>query len=41
MLATCGEVIICDEKTLDAIGCVSGTGPAYVMLFIEALPMPL
>ena len=37
MLATCGEVIICDEKTLDAIGCVSGTGPAYVMLFIEAL----
>ena len=37
LLGTCGEVIICDEKTLDAIGCVSGTGPAYVMLFIEAL----
>ncbi len=37
LLATCGEVIICDEKTLDAIGCVSGTGPAYVMLFIEAM----
>ncbi len=37
LLETCGEVILCDEKTLDAIGCVSGTGPAYVMLFIEAL----
>ncbi len=34
---TCGETVICDEKTLDAIGCVSGTGPAYVMLFIEAM----
>ncbi len=34
---SCGEVILCDEKTLDAIGCVSGTGPAYVMLFIEAM----
>lgn len=37
LLSTCGEVIVCDEKTLDAIGCVSGTGPAYVMLFIEAM----
>ena len=37
IFASCGEVIICDEKTLDAIGCVSGTGPAYVMLFIEAM----
>lgn len=37
LLGTCGEVILCDEKTLDAIGCVSGTGPAYVMLFIEAM----
>ncbi|MBQ4271872.1 MAG: pyrroline-5-carboxylate reductase [Clostridiales bacterium] len=37
LFATCGEVIVCDEKTLDAIGCVSGTGPAYVMLFIEAM----
>lgn len=37
LFKTCGEVIICDEKTLDAIGCVSGTGPAYVMLFIEAM----
>ena len=37
LFETCGEVVICDEKTLDAIGCVSGTGPAYVMLFIEAM----
>ena len=37
LLGTCGEVVFCDEKTLDAIGCVSGTGPAYVMLFIEAM----
>ena len=37
LLETCGEVVLCDEKTLDAIGCVSGTGPAYVMLFIEAM----
>ena len=37
LFETCGISIICDEKTLDAIGCVSGTGPAYVMLFIEAM----
>ena len=37
LLGTCGQVVICNEKTLDAIGCVSGTGPAYVMLFIEAM----
>ena len=37
IFGSCGEVIVCDEKTLDAIGCVSGTGPAYVMLFIEAM----
>ena len=37
LLGTCGIVVPCDDKTLDAIGCVSGTGPAYVMLFIESL----
>ena len=37
LFETCGIVVLCDEKTLDAIGCVSGTGPAYVMLFIEAM----
>lgn len=37
ILETCGIVIPCEEKLLDAIGCVSGTGPAFVMLFIEAL----
>ena len=37
LLETCGMVVPCNEKMLDAIGCVSGTGPAYVMLFIESL----
>lgn len=37
LLETCGLVVPCDEKMLDAIGCVSGTGPAFVMLFIESL----
>ena len=37
LFETCGIVVVCDESTLDAIGCVSGTGPAYVMLFIEAM----
>ena len=37
LFKTCGLVVPCDEKTLDAIGCVSGTGPAFVMLFIEAM----
>lgn len=37
LFKTCGMVVPCDEATLDAIGCVSATGPAYVMLFIEAM----
>ncbi len=37
LFSTCGIVIPCTENQLDAIGCVSGTGPAYVMLFIESL----
>ena len=37
LFKTCGLVVPCDEKTLDAIGCVSATGPAYVMVFIEAM----
>lgn len=37
LLETCGLVVPCDEKMLDAIGSVSGTGPAFVMLFIESL----
>jgi len=37
LFRTCGMIVPCTEKQLDAIGCVSGTGPAYVMLFIEAL----
>ncbi len=37
LFRTCGMIVPCTEKQLDAIGCVSGTGPAYVMLFIESL----
>jgi pyrroline-5-carboxylate reductase len=37
LFSTCGMVVPCTETQLDAIGCVSGTGPAYVMLFIESL----
>ena len=37
LFLTCGIVVPCTESQLDAIGCVSGTGPAYVMLFIESL----
>lgn len=37
LFSTCGIVVPCTESQLDAIGCVSGTGPAYVMLFIESL----
>ena len=37
LMASCGIVVPCDEPTLDAIGAVSGTGPAWVMLFAEAL----
>ena len=37
LFSTCGMVVPCTEAQLDAIGCVSGTGPAYVMLFIESL----
>ncbi len=37
LLASVGKVVSCTEKQLDAIGSVSGTGPAFVMLFIEAM----
>ena len=37
LLGSCGIVVPCSEAQLDAIGCVSGTGPAYVMLFLEAM----
>lgn len=37
MLEACGMVIECDESKLDAITAVSGSGPAYVFLLINAL----
>lgn len=37
LLSSCGLVVKGSETQLDAIGCVSGTGPAYLMLFIEAM----
>ncbi|NLN46677.1 MAG: pyrroline-5-carboxylate reductase [Clostridiaceae bacterium] len=37
MLESCGMVIPCDERSLDILGSVSSTGPAWAMLFIEAM----
>ena len=34
---TCGTTLIMDERHLNAVTGVSGSGPAYVALFIEAL----
>ena len=37
MLESCGIVLDCDESKLDAITAISGSGPAYVFLLINAL----
>ena len=37
ILNTLGISCIVDEKLMDAVGAVSGSGPAYVYMFIEAL----
>ncbi len=34
---TCGTTLVMDERHLNAVTAVSGSGPAYVALFIEAL----
>ncbi|MGE0480310.1 MAG: pyrroline-5-carboxylate reductase family protein, partial [Phycisphaerae bacterium] len=33
----CGETVLLDERLLDAVTAVSGSGPAYFYLFTEAL----
>ena len=37
ILSACGSVVEVPEKLMDAVTGVSGSGPAYVYLFIEAL----
>ena len=37
MFSTVGEVIVLPENKIDALGSISGSGPAYVFYFIEQL----
>ena len=37
IFSSCGRVELVEERLMDAVGCVSGCGPAFAYLFIEAL----
>jgi pyrroline-5-carboxylate reductase len=37
LFATVGDVLVVPESQMDAVGAISGSGPAYVFYFIEAL----
>lgn len=37
IFSSCGRVELVEERLMDAVGCVSGSSPAFVYLFIEAL----
>ena len=37
LFKTCGAAIEVEEKKMDAVTGLSGSGPAYVLMFIEAL----
>ncbi len=37
IFSACGRVERVEERQMDAVGCVSGCGPAFVYMFIEAL----
>lgn len=37
IFSSCGKVQMVEERLMDAVGCVSGSSPAFVYMFIEAL----
>lgn len=37
IFSSCGRVELVEERLMDAVGCVSGSSPAFVYMFIEAL----
>lgn len=37
IFSSCGRVEMVEERLMDAVGCVSGSSPAFVYMFIEAL----
>ena len=37
IFTSCGKMELVEERLMDAVGCVSGSSPAFVYMFIEAL----